>query len=75
MGPDTPNPLHVCIRRGDATLEIVMRDVLALSKINFKTCLVNDRSPVTTRVADVIGDILVAAPQTKEPMLPFKFYI
>lgn len=52
-----------------------MRDVLALSKINFKTCLVNDRSPVTTRFADVIGDILVAAPQTKEPMLPFKFYI
>lgn len=75
MGPDTPNPLHVSIRRGDAPLQTVMRDVLALSKINFNTCLFNDRSPVTIRFADAIGDILVAAPQSKEPMLPFKFYI
>ncbi|MEJ6002934.1 hypothetical protein [Paucibacter soli] len=35
----------------------------------------NDRSPVTIRFADAIGDVLVAAPQSKEPMLPFKFYI
>lgn len=75
MGPDTPNPLQVSIRRGEASLKTVMRDVLALSKINFNTCLFNDRSPVTIRFADAIGDILVAAPQSSEPMLPFKFYI
>ena len=75
MGPDTPNPVQVSIRRGEAELETVMRDVLALSKINFNTCLFNDRSPVTIRFADAIGDILGAAPQSSEPMLPFKFYI
>lgn len=75
MGPDTPNPLQVSIRRGDASLKTVMSDVLALSKINFNTCLFNDREPVTIRFADAIGDILVAAPLEGEPMLPFKFYI
>ncbi|MBS0343556.1 MAG: hypothetical protein JSS56_23885 [Proteobacteria bacterium] len=75
MGPDTPNPLQVSIRRGEAPLQTVMSDVLALSKINFNTCLFNDRSPVTIRFADAIGDILVAAPLNGEPMLPFKFYI
>lgn len=75
MGPDTPNPLEVRIRRGEASLGTVMRDVLALSKINFNTCLFNDRLPVTIRFADAIGDILVAAPRNNEPMLPFKFYI
>lgn len=75
MGPDTPNPLQVSIRRGEASLETVMRDVLALSKINFNTCLFNDREPVTIRFADAIGDILAAAPMSGEPMLPFKFYI
>lgn len=75
MGPDTPNPLQVSIRRGEASLQTVMRDVLALSKINFNTCLFNDREPVTIRFADAIGDILVAAPVEGEPMLPFKFYI
>lgn len=75
MGPDTPNPLQVSIRRGEATLKTVMSDVLALTKINFNTCLFNDREPVTIRFADAIGDILVAAPLEGEPMLPFKFYI
>jgi len=52
-----------------------MGDVLALSKINFNTCLFNDRSPVTIRFANAIGDILVSAPIYPEPVLPFKFYI
>lgn len=75
MGPDTPNPLQVSIRRGEAKIKTVMSDVLALTKINFNTCLFNDREPVTIRFADAIGDILIAAPQEGEPMLPFKFYI
>ena len=75
MGPDTPNPLHVSVRRGDADIQIVMADVLSLTKINFNTCLFNDREPVTIRFADAIGDILVSAPVQSEPRLPFKFYI
>ncbi len=75
LGPDTPNPLQVTIRRGRADLSVVLGDVLALTKINFNTCLFNDRKPVTIRFADAIGDILVAAPIGSEPRLPFKFYI
>jgi hypothetical protein len=75
IGPDTPNPLHVSVRRGDANIETVMADVLSLTKINFNTCLFNDRKPVTIRFADAIGDILVSAPVSTEPRLPFKFYI
>jgi hypothetical protein len=75
MGPDTPNPLYVSVRRGDKDIETVLSDVLALSKINFNTCLYNDREPVTIRFADAIGDILVSAPIDSAPRLPFKFYI
>lgn len=75
MGPDTPNPLQINVRRGEVSLRTVMSDVLALTKINFNTCLFNDREPVTIRFADAIGDILVAAPLQSEPRLPFKFYI
>lgn len=75
MGPETPNPLRVSVRRGDADIASVMSDVLSLSKINFNTCLFNDREPVTIRFADAIGDILTAAPVQTEPRLPFKFYI
>lgn len=75
LGPDAPNPLRVTVRRGDAALETVLRDVLSLTKINFNSCLFNDRKPVTIRFADAIGDILVSAPVHSEPRLPFKFYI
>jgi argonaute-like protein implicated in RNA metabolism and viral defense len=75
LGPDTPNPLYVSVRRGNAKIETVMADVLSLTKINFNTCLFNDRKPVTIRFADAIGDILVSAPVSAEQRLPFKFYI
>jgi hypothetical protein len=48
---------------------------MGLTKINYNTCLFNDRMPVTIRFANAIGDILIAAPLTHEPKLPFKFYI
>ena len=62
MGPDTPNPLYISVLRGDKDIETVLGDVLALSRINFNTCLINDREPVTIRFADAIGDILESAP-------------
>ena len=74
MGPETPNPLQVTVRRGQASIETVLADVLALTKINFNTCLFNDRSPVTIRFADAIGDILVSAPVETQARC-IKFYI
>ena len=56
-------------------LEALLRDVMGLTKINFNSCLHNDRLPVTIRFADAVGEIMLAAPQTGEPRLPFKFYI
>jgi hypothetical protein len=52
-----------------------LRDVMGLTKINFNSCLHNDRLPVTIRFADAVGEIILAAPQSGEPRLPFKFYI
>jgi hypothetical protein len=75
MGPETPNPSSVRVLRGDCPLDTVLSDVMALTKINFNSCLHNDRLPVTIRFANAVGDVLVAAPMDSEPKLPFKFYI
>lgn len=75
MGPETPNPISVRVLRGDCDLNTVLNDVLGLTKINFNSCLHNDRLPVTIRFADAVGDVLVAAPMEGDPKLPFKFYI
>ncbi len=75
MGPETPNPISVRILRGTCPLTTVLADILGLTKINFNTCLFNDRLPVTIRFANEVGDVLIAAPLDGEPRLPFKFYI
>lgn len=75
QGPETPNPIEVRIHRGDCELETVLGDVMGLTKINFNSCLHNDRLPVTIRFADAVGDVILAAPRTGEPKLPFKYYI
>jgi hypothetical protein len=75
LGPETPNPISVRVLRGACPLETVLSDVLGLTKINFNSCLHNDRLPVTIRFANAVGDVLIAAPIDGEPKLPFKFYI
>ena len=75
MGPETPNPIHVRVQKGWCDLDTVLFDVLGLTKINFNSCLFNDRLPVTIKFADAVGDVLVSAPVDGEPKLPFKYYI
>jgi hypothetical protein len=75
MGPETPNPLLVRILRGNVAMSTVLKDILALTKINFNSCLHNDRLPITIRFANAVGDVLVSAPISGEPKLPFKYYI
>ncbi|MBB5327812.1 hypothetical protein [Tunturiibacter gelidoferens] len=77
MGPETPNPLLVRVQRGECRLETVLKDILGLTKINFNSCLFNDRLPVTIKFANDVGDVLIAAPldDGSEPRLPFKFYV
>jgi hypothetical protein len=75
LGPETPNPVLVRLQRGACSLDTILRDVMGLTKINFNSCLHNDRLPVTIRFADAVGEIMLAAPQAGEPRLPFKFYI
>ena len=75
MGPETPNPIAVRVLRGACPIRTVLKDVLGLTKINFNTCLYNDRLPVTIKFANEVGDVLISAPNEGEPRLPFKFYI
>lgn len=75
MGPETPNPIMVRVQRGECDLRRVLSDVMGLTKINFNSCLFNDREPVTIRFANEVGDVLISAPMDGEPRLPFKFYI
>ena len=75
LAMEVPNPLYIEISKGSADIEMVMKDILALTKLNYNACIYGDGEPVTLRFADAIGEILTAAPIDKTPPLSFKYYI
>jgi hypothetical protein len=75
-GFETPKPILVDLNRGEGDLSTVMRDVLALTKLNYNACDYSSGMPVTLKFADRVGEILTASPKgLNAPPLPFRFYI
>jgi hypothetical protein len=74
-GLEVPNPLYISIARGAEDIQVVLEDVLALTKLNYNACNYGDGLPVTLKFADAVGEILTAGPIAKTPPLPFKHYI
>jgi hypothetical protein len=76
QGFETPKPLSVEISRGEGSIEQIMKDVLALTKINYNACDFSSGLPVTLKFADRVGEILMASPAAANaPPLPFRYYI
>lgn len=78
MSMEIPNPLRVRIDRStnsDVSMEQVLKDILALSKLNYNACVFGDGLPVTLRFSDLIGSILTAVDGMNQRVLPFKYYI
>lgn len=74
-GREVPTPLKVRIIFGDTPLDQVLADIVALTKLNFNTCIFGDGFPVTLRFADDVGEILTAIPEVSSKPLPFRHYI
>jgi len=72
---EVPNPLHIQITKGTANIDDVLRDVLALTKLNYNACLHGDGLPVTLRFSDIIGSILTATENWKTDQRKFMYYI
>lgn len=70
-----PNPLKIKVTRGNADIDQVLADVLALTKLNYNSCLYGDGKPVTLRFSDEIGSILTATENWKEEKRQFMYYI
>ena len=75
LGLETPNPLEIEATRGTPDIEIVCKDILALTKLNYNSCLYGDGLPVTLRFADRIGEVLTSGRNIESGVLPFKHYV
>jgi hypothetical protein len=74
-GSDTPIPMELKIQYGDAVVERVAQDILGLTKLNYNSCKIGDREPVTVGFSDAVGEILISNPTVLYRRPNFKFYI
>jgi hypothetical protein len=74
-GWETPVPLRIDVQHGDADLQVVAKDILALTKLNYNACRLGEASPVTIGFSDAVGEILVSNPTILHRSPKFKFYI
>jgi hypothetical protein len=74
-GMEVPNPLSIEICHGSASIETVLNDVLALTKLNYNTCRYGDGKPITLKFADAVGEVLTAGAVPDKVPLPFMYYI
>lgn len=73
-GREVPKGLLIDVCRGTADMQTVLRDLLALKKLNYNACTYGDGESVTLKFADAVGEILTAEPVAGAP-LPFRLYI
>lgn len=75
-GSEVPVPLSVTVNRGEADIDVVLQDILGLTKLNYNSCRHSDGTPVTLKFADAVGEILISGPpRSEDPPLPFRHYI
>ena len=70
-----PRNLRIKIIKGKADINVVMQDILALTKLNYNSCIYGDGVPVTLKFSNKIGSILTATPEWKVDTRQFMFYI
>lgn len=74
-GSEVPQPLCIEIQHGQADIELVAKDILGLTKLNYNCCKLGERQPVTIHFSDAVGEILVTNRGAKKILPNFKYYI
>lgn len=72
---EMPRNLRIKVIRGETNIEVVLRDILALTKLNYNSCIYGDGIPVTLKFSNKIGSILTSTPDWKVDTRQFMYYI
>lgn len=75
-GVHVPAPLQVADHIGqDTPREVLLREVLALTKLNWNSAALGGLLPITIKFSRLVGEIMREVPRDREPLPQFKFYI
>ena len=70
-----PSPLELADHVGDTPRSQLLREVLALTKMNWNSARMYALMPITVRFSRLVGDILREVPENVTPHPKYKFYV
>lgn len=75
-GLHVPSPLQIADHIGyDISREIILREILILTKLNWNSSRLGGLMPITLRFSRLSGDVMREIPIDREPLTNFKYYI
>lgn len=74
-GPYVPRPWMLSQHKGESSPKEIMREVLALTKMNINNCSYADGTPITLSFAKNVGEILKHAEDIEIIQPHYKFYM
>ena len=71
-----PSPLQITDHIGqDTPREVLLREILALTKMNWNSARMFGSLPITLRFSNLVGEIMREIPADRDPLPHFKFYM
>jgi hypothetical protein len=74
-GARVPSPLHIVEHIGDSPWNVVLEEILALTKMNWNTADFACAKPITLAFARKVGEILAEMPEDVPPHEEYRFYM
>lgn len=74
-GPYVPRPWMLSQHTGESSSKEILREVLALTKMNINNCSYADGTPITLSFAKNVGEILKHAEDIEKIQPHYKFYM
>ena len=74
-GPRVPQPLEILEHRGDSPWDVVLREILALTKMNWNTADFACSEPITIAFSRRVGQILAELPEERPVRPEYRFYM
>jgi hypothetical protein len=75
-GPTAPRPLHIVSQRTDTSMEMICKDILGLSKLDWNSSTFYTKLPVTIGVSAKVGNILAEMTLVKTvPPSNYRYYM
>jgi hypothetical protein len=69
-----PAPVQIADHYGDSSLDVLAREILILTKMNWNSAGFAGALPITIRFSRRVGDVMREIPPGREPHPSFKFY-